>query len=58
MYLKKVSHVRSVKVHTFFYKTGNNVNETMQQEHLKKYVNIYYIYLENVVRLVLFVALL
>ena len=30
----------------------------MQQKHLKKYVNIYYTYLENVVRLVLFVVLL
>ena len=34
-------HPRSITVHTFFEKTGNAVDETMQQQHLSQYINIY-----------------
>ena len=33
-------HPCSITVHTFFEKTGNAVDETMQQQHLSQYINI------------------
>ena len=31
----------SIVVHTFFDYTGNTVDETVQQQHLNQYINIY-----------------
>ena len=54
--LKSLLKVAITYCCVFFNYTGNTVDETVERQHLNQYIKV--IYIENVVRLVLFVVLL